>query len=126
MTSRFNSWTICTLLFGSLLIGCAGHTLVTARHPRQDRGIAGKGLTDPNDAQCLALLDRRDTASLLGKIVGGVGGLGALVAAPDDIPTAGRWGIAAGAAGLVAVGTAITWYADRKGDEFERYCEVRN
>jgi len=78
-----------------------------------------------NDALCIDLLERRDTAQLLGKIFVGIGGLGAFGAVPEKIPDAGRWSIAGGAAGLSALGIAAAWYGDKKGEEFERFCEIK-
>ena len=81
--------------------------------------------TTTTDAQCMDLMNSSDRAQLVGRFFAGVGGVGALAAAPDDLPAAGRWGIAAGASGLVAIGMAASWYGDIKGAEFERYCEVK-
>lgn len=84
--------------------------------------VAEGGLS--SDAQCVSLLERKDTAGFWAKVAAGIGGAGALATAPDDIPAGGRWGIAAGAATLVTLGVALHWYADVKGDQFTQYCEV--
>jgi hypothetical protein len=114
---------VAALLVASQIVGCAASkTQPTARvRPSPTRALEPGGLTD---ADCLALLDRRDGAQLAGKILAGVGGVAALGTAPDAVPEGARWGIGAGAATAAAVGVAVIWYGERKSDEFERYCEV--
>lgn len=72
--------------------------------------------------QCLDLAERRDGALLAGKILAGVGGVAPLAAVPDEVPENARWGVGAGAATTAAVGVAVIWYGERKGEMFEAYC----
>jgi hypothetical protein len=76
------------------------------------------------DTACIDLMGQRDNGELAGKILAGVGGVGALAAAPESFPSGVRWGIGAAAATTAVVGVAVLWWGERKGAEFERYCEV--
>jgi hypothetical protein len=114
---------VAALLVASQIVGCAatGQRPIARVRPATTRALEPGGLTD---ADCLALLDRRDGAQLAGKILAGVGGVAALGTAPDAVPEGARWGIGAGAATVAAVSVGVIWYGERKSDEFELYCEV--
>jgi len=111
---------IFVLLETFLMLSCSSSQMQVRTRNANNRDLS------INDALCLDLLERRDTAQLLGKVFVGVGGIGAFGAVPEQIPEAGRWGIAGGAAGLSALGIAAAWYGDKKGEEFEKYCETND
>jgi hypothetical protein len=69
-------------------------------------------------------MDQRDAAEFFGKVLAGAAGASALGSAPEQLPQEARWGIAAGAAGMGAVAVGLIWLGERKGEEFETYCEV--
>ncbi len=113
--------------------GCAPAVARTSVHarPTPDRGLELGGLSD---AQCLSLMDKRDRAATVGKVVAFLGGSAGIAAAipvlagdtgttRSDVVT----GIGAGL-GVVAgsVGAAAAFVTERRSDEFERYCEVRD
>jgi hypothetical protein len=72
--------------------------------------------------ECLDLAEKRDGALLAGKILAGVGAVTPLAAVPDEVPENARWGVGAGAATTAAVGVAVIWYGERKGQMFTAYC----
>lgn len=101
------------LIIALLLASCAPSVYRVAR-PRGDSP----------QVDCVELMDRRDGAALAGKILSGIGGVSALVTAPDSMPENARWGIGAGAASIAIVGVSLVWYADRMSDRFDDFCEV--
>ena len=99
------------------MLACA-----TGGVPRARRGTRAIG--GLSDAACVDLMGKRDDALLAAKILGGVGGVEALTAPVPQLGEVGQWAVGASAAGVAAVSVAVVWYGERKGAEFEEYCEL--
>jgi len=117
------------VLFGIMLIGITVAMVACAVTgvPRARRGV--RALGGMTDDQCVALMEKRDDVLLAAKILGGVGGLGALATPLVDMEDDrkeqnAQWGIAAGAGTVSAVAVGVLWYGERKSQEFELYCEM--
>lgn len=113
---------IMILLMLTVLMGCASsqplaHLKASAY---TSDGIATENLSD---VWCLELMESRDNWMFTAKLMAGVSGAGGLsTAAPEDNDV--RWGIGAASASVAAFGVAALWLSDKKGEEFEEYCEV--
>jgi len=111
------------MLIGLLfLAGCAGVNADRVRARAADtKGLSTGSLST---SECIRLMGQRDAAEFFGKVLAGSAGASALGSAPEQLPQEARWGIAAGAAGMGAVAVGLIWLGERKGEEFETFCEV--
>ena len=115
------------VVLSALLLGCATSGTPKAKtfetfQTGEDKSIAPTKLGF-TDAQCYSLMKSRDNWMFTAKLLGGVGGLGALAAPPWDNDAA-RWSIAASAATLGVAGVAAAWVGNSKSGEFEKYCTL--
>ncbi len=115
------------IVLGALLFGCAATGTPRAKSFSTFAASADKSVEPVKlgftDAQCYSLMKSRDHWMFTAKLLGGVGGLGALAAPPWDDDVA-RWSIAASAATLGVAGIAAAWVGDTKSDEFEKFCTM--
>jgi hypothetical protein len=112
------------LLLFCLVMGCAATGAPARLRAPNTRGGPIDASHVASDAQCMALQDAQDRAMFWAKVLGGIGGAGAIGAVPDAWPDGAQWGIAVGAATSSLMGAALVWYGGVKGDRFKQYCEV--